>query len=688
MKFHRKLWVILITATILLAVVVNAGMMGPAQAQGTAAQAVVYSAQAGLTQDKKGINLDILFGMVDATGNPSSDNPNPNADVTLDNGSGVTSGKISAPVSRPTSGMNIELVVDLTPSMGRVISQWKSPLIAFVQGLDSSAQVGFIGFTEAVPVVEQPLTSSRQDLLTAINDKLKAPSGNSGSCIYDALYVAVDRLRSAQTADPTKRRAVVLITDGKDALLNKTDVCSKHPLNDLIKHAFDPGDFVNRTPIYILGVKNPLSPDLDETNLRMIATGTSGQYLAVQPLQGQDLGVPTGNAFTNVKLALNSQWHVVVPVTGPDGDWKATVTIGLPNGQSLPPFTVNYKIIKDWLTLVSTATPTPSNTPEPQVGIKAVGLNPDDPSQLLVTVLVEGDASVISYVATILDTTTNTQIDSQRLNQPLKSPVTLLTNKLKAGNSYTLTIQGEDQNGKIISMSSPYGFIFAPPATATPGPTATPGGSAGGPVGSNIQSLAPILLSVVAVLVIGLIGLLFFVMRPNRQKGTPEWRSDLTGAGIMMQGPPGFQQQPYQSPPQGGAAVNEYTNPVPLLIRPAAALTITQSRDKNLMQGQRFDIQETPFRIGREGPDLMITSDDRVSRRHAIIDYGPSGYFVEDQGSTHGTFVNGQKVQGKANLVDGAEVGIGPGTILTFSIASSPRDMDRTNAVPLTPLDR
>src|SRR5262249_54011476 len=160
------------------------------------------------------------------------------------------------------------------------------PLTSFVQNQDSTTQIGFIGFNEAAPLVEQPLTSSRQDLLSAIDSKLKMPSGNSGSCIYDALYAAIDRVR----ADTTRRRGVVLVTDGKDAPFGKQEACSKHSVNDLIKHAFDPADFLNRAPIFILGIKNPISPDLDETTLRTIATGASGQFILVQ---GQDLSVAT-----------------------------------------------------------------------------------------------------------------------------------------------------------------------------------------------------------------------------------------------------------------------------------------------------------------------------------------------------------------------------------------------------------
>jgi phosphoserine phosphatase RsbU/P len=55
-------------------------------------------------------------------------------------------------------------------------------------------------------------------------------------------------------------------------------------------------------------------------------------------------------------------------------------------------------------------------------------------------------------------------------------------------------------------------------------------------------------------------------------------------------------------------------------------------------------ISKSPFSIGRRtGHDLVIP-DPRVSRDHAMILYENGEFSVVDQGSRHGTFVNGQKI--------------------------------------------
>ena len=55
-------------------------------------------------------------------------------------------------------------------------------------------------------------------------------------------------------------------------------------------------------------------------------------------------------------------------------------------------------------------------------------------------------------------------------------------------------------------------------------------------------------------------------------------------------------------------------------------------------------ITTTPFRIGRQAGNELTLRDSRISRQQAQI-INPEGvYVLEDMGSRHGTYVNGQKV--------------------------------------------
>src|SRR5690242_13208535 len=56
-------------------------------------------------------------------------------------------------------------------------------------------------------------------------------------------------------------------------------------------------------------------------------------------------------------------------------------------------------------------------------------------------------------------------------------------------------------------------------------------------------------------------------------------------------------------------------------------------------------LDRTPFFVGRKVDKDLVIADPRVSRDHAKILAESGDFFVEDQGSKHGTFVNGERIQ-------------------------------------------
>jgi serine phosphatase RsbU (regulator of sigma subunit) len=59
---------------------------------------------------------------------------------------------------------------------------------------------------------------------------------------------------------------------------------------------------------------------------------------------------------------------------------------------------------------------------------------------------------------------------------------------------------------------------------------------------------------------------------------------------------------------------------------------------------QTLNLNHTPFSVGRKVDRDLVIADPRVSREHAVIISENGVYFVVDQGSKHGTFVNGERV--------------------------------------------
>ena len=62
--------------------------------------------------------------------------------------------------------------------------------------------------------------------------------------------------------------------------------------------------------------------------------------------------------------------------------------------------------------------------------------------------------------------------------------------------------------------------------------------------------------------------------------------------------------------------------------------------------------------IGREEADITI-EDEEISRRHAEVRQMGDGLEIEDLGSTNGTFVNGERVEGSRSLSGGDVVRVG-----------------------------
>jgi len=61
-----------------------------------------------------------------------------------------------------------------------------------------------------------------------------------------------------------------------------------------------------------------------------------------------------------------------------------------------------------------------------------------------------------------------------------------------------------------------------------------------------------------------------------------------------------------------------------------------------------INLDHSPFSVGRKVDKDLVIADPRVSRDHAVIVSENGEFCVVDQGSKHGTFVNGEKVQRKA----------------------------------------
>ncbi len=95
------------------------------------------------------------------------------------------------------------------------------------------------------------------------------------------------------------------------------------------------------------------------------------------------------------------------------------------------------------------------------------------------------------------------------------------------------------------------------------------------------------------------------------------------------------------------------------------ALVLVQGNEqKNIV------LNRTPFSVGRKVDKDLVIADPRVSRDHALIVLEDDGFFLVDQGSKHGTFVNGERIQRqKLERNDRLEFGARDSTYAIFNPA-------------------
>jgi putative peptide zinc metalloprotease protein len=86
--------------------------------------------------------------------------------------------------------------------------------------------------------------------------------------------------------------------------------------------------------------------------------------------------------------------------------------------------------------------------------------------------------------------------------------------------------------------------------------------------------------------------------------------------------------------------------------------------------------------IGRAAGSTVVLTDPSVSRSHARIRPGGRGVvMLEDAGSSHGTFLDGERVTGPVPLQDGATIGLGD-SVLAVERRLDAAEAGRTIVVP------
>jgi len=102
--------------------------------------------------------------------------------------------------------------------------------------------------------------------------------------------------------------------------------------------------------------------------------------------------------------------------------------------------------------------------------------------------------------------------------------------------------------------------------------------------------------------------------------------------------------------------------------RPAAARPKPKRKGKAPTQllvtdgglaGTRINLGEQPIMIGRANDSTLVLTDDYASTRHARLVTRDGDWYVEDLGSTNGTYLDRTKVTGPTLVPPGVPIRIG-----------------------------
>jgi pSer/pThr/pTyr-binding forkhead associated (FHA) protein len=103
-------------------------------------------------------------------------------------------------------------------------------------------------------------------------------------------------------------------------------------------------------------------------------------------------------------------------------------------------------------------------------------------------------------------------------------------------------------------------------------------------------------------------------------------------------------------PGQLGGAIGQSINPGRLVVIESEIVDV----------GREFDLDSSPLTIGRsEHNDIALDGDEFASARHVRVEPRRDGVWVNDLGSTNGTFVNGVQIDRPRKLMNGDVVRVG-----------------------------
>ncbi len=364
-----------------------------------------------------GLKLNIFFNLINSEGVILSGNDIDEASLILDDGT-----KYIPRVTQPSTPIFVTIVLDTSGSMAGSLEQMKNGAIAAIQNAPPQAVFSVIGFNEVVT----PLIPFTNDRIAVVNAIQSAQNSNAGTCLYDAMYAAVQTLQNETISQPEARRAAILFTDGQDERTQGAgDTCSTFTLEQVYELA------LSNTPVPIntIGLESNTG-NVNVAELEEIGTRTGGLSIAGSVNQ-------LDSAFAFIMNGLRNQFLAEALVYPEQGNRSATLNISS-RSNGLATTATNFNASRTWVQ---------QDIAGISVGLDGVSYDSDADTYRM-QLLLSRPEEISELTASIWDETTGTQIDTlQFFDLTSFMSLPLPTDGMKAEQPYTLRVSAKLSDG-------------------------------------------------------------------------------------------------------------------------------------------------------------------------------------------------------------------------------------------------
>jgi len=573
-------------------------------------------------QGQMAFDVSATFSLLDGAGNPIKDLKVENVTLSED-GQAINPDSLDLVSDQP---IYISLLLDTSGSMvGSKIEAARDAAGQFIAGLKENDRISVTTFNSSITSLINFSTEhlAAKNLVTAIN----AVQG-SGTCLYDSVYEAVQKT----TALPLGRRAVIVLTDGKDEL-PAGGACSKLTLDDVIDLASEGN---TRVPVYTIG----LGQNVDQQGLERLAKLTGGRYYK-SPDASQ-----LSSLFSQLQDALQSEYLLYYTSTNAPGNHTLALSVNYLNTTStdtrgfiLPSLPLNLTIVSpttgqeitDHLKIATVISGQGQAIKQVVFSANEVVIGTDDtaPYELEWAPGSSNNGDVTITAAAI-------GTDNQEL---ARGSVLAKIAVAESKDDKPTPFQGD---GELSFFEQYKTYIIAGGGTA-------------------------LLLIAVAI---------FITFKKQRENSArdKQWHDMVV------------------DPPEKSPGMSDMTMDGFVLSENSLGVLMVMQSDDPAMIGQHFEVTENSTRLGRAvDNDILFPKDGTVSRHHGILENRNTQLFLSEmvsQGAdgkmkppTFGTFVNENQVSQATPLRNGDLIRLGKRVVLKYEAPQISTDNDDAKTI-------